>query len=511
MSRFWIIFCGVLTLTQDAYSISIKMHYCTQSEQHCVLPSECPNSTSLITSKQAELCGFHDEINENQRICCNYSTNIVKTKKSELVVTSESTLVHNVPFHKEAQTEERTVQDGLLSFGIKLNSILLENNGENKNILFSPYNLYTQLALVHLGSNGITRDTISNVLNIPVTFSPKSLQEILQNFSSVLQINPNKTYLSGVTLHNGSPVAIRPTVKASDLKLANGIFVQNEYRGKLKKNYVEDVQLYQQSDIFNVDFTNKGEAAKDTINKYISNKTENRIPRLLEHPLAKDTLVVLTSSLYFKSAWRTKFNRDQTKAETFRTDKGNVTVQMMHALLIETGYAEVPSLGVRVVQLRYIDDAFSMFIGLPDENQSLQKVLRKLTSDQIRTIIDEAARHIGYEIDLKLPKTAFKWSQSVKNYLIELGLAEEIWESPDLSNMMDQSNMTISDIGHGTDITINEEGTEASAASMLIFGPLSGKITQTFHVNRPFFFFIYNHNIHTIIFFGTVFDPNSAK
>ncbi|XP_065204220.1 serine protease persephone-like [Planococcus citri] len=104
MSRFWIIFYGVFTLTQDAYSISIKMHYCTQSEQHCVLLSECTNSRSLITSKQAELCGFHDEINENQRICCN-STNIVKTKKSELV-TSESTLVHYVPLHKEAQKED---------------------------------------------------------------------------------------------------------------------------------------------------------------------------------------------------------------------------------------------------------------------------------------------------------------------------------------------------------------------------------------------------------------------
>ncbi|XP_065208900.1 leukocyte elastase inhibitor-like [Planococcus citri] len=506
MSKFWIIFCGVFTLTQDAYSISIKMHYCTQSEQHCVLPSECPNSTSLITSKQAELCGFHDEINENQRICCNSTKNIVKTEKPELVVTSESTLVPNVPLHKEAQEEKRTVQDGLLSFGIKLNSILLENNGGNKNILFSPYNLYTQLALVHLGSNGTTRDTISNVLNIPITFSPKSLQEVLKDFSTALQTNTSLTYTA---FQNWRFVKL--TVKPSDLKLANGIFVQNEYRSKLKKKYVEDVQLYQQSDIFNVDFASKGEEAKDTINKYIGNKTENKIPRLLEQPLAKDSLVVFTSCLYFKSAWQDKFNRDLTKAETFRTDKGNITVQMMHSSFM-TGYVDEPSLGVQVVQLRYIDNAFSMFIGLPDENQSLKNVLRRLTSDQIRTIIGEAVRSThDYTVDLKLPQTAFKWSQSVKNELIKLGLKKEIWESPDLSNMIDQSNMTISDIGHGTDITINEEGTEASAVSNLKFMYAKMKIVKTFHVNRPFFFFIYNHNIHTIMFFGTVFDPNSTK
>ncbi|XP_065204219.1 serpin B3-like [Planococcus citri] len=410
-------------------------------------------------------------------------------------------------------TNQETVQNGLLNFGIKLNSILLENNGENKNILFSPYNLYTALALVHLGSDGTTRDAISNVLNIPITFSPESLQEVLQNFSSVLQINPNKTYITGGTFRDGSriPVPVWSTVKASDLKLANGIFVQNEYRSKLKKKYVEDVQLYQKSDIFNVDFARKGEEAKDTINKYISNKTENKIPRLLEQPLPKDTSVVLASCLYFKSAWQQKFNRDKTKAETFRTDKGNVTAQMMRALLSNTGYVRVPSLGVQVVQLRYIDDAFSMFIGLPNENQSLQKVLRKLTSAKIHKIIGEAGQSQNdYKIDLKLPRTAFKWSKSIKNDLIELGLEEEIWESPDLSNMIEQSNTKISDIGHGTDIEINEDGTEASAVSIIIHVPVKRKIVQTFHVNRPFFFFIYNRNINTIMFFGTVFDPNST-
>ncbi|XP_065204225.1 leukocyte elastase inhibitor-like [Planococcus citri] len=394
-------------------------------------------------------------------------------------------------------TDQKTVQNGLLSFGIKLNSILLENNPENKNILFSPYNLYTALALVHLGSNGTTRDTISNVLNIPITFSPESLQEVLQNFSTVLQMDTSFTYME------------TSTVKLSDLKLANGIFVQNEYM--LKKKYVEDVQLYHKSDIFNVDFASKGEETKNTINKYISNKTENRIPRLLEQPLPKDSLVVLTTCLYFKSVWQKKFIRRLTKAETFRTEKGNITVQMMHSLF-STGYAEVPSLGVQVVNLGFIDAAFSMFVGLPDENQSLKNILRNLTSDHIRTIIDEAARHIDYyEIDLKLPKTAFKWFQSVKNELIKLGLKKDIWESPDLSNMIDQSNIKISDIGHGTDITINENGTEVSAVSIYVPVFLMSKTVKTFHANRPFFFFIYNHNIHTIMFFGTVFDPNSTK
>ncbi|XP_065203463.1 intracellular coagulation inhibitor 2-like [Planococcus citri] len=246
---------------------------------------------------------------------------------------------------------------------------------------------------------------------------------------------------------------------------------------------------------------------------YISNKTENKIPRLFEQPLPKDTSVVLASCLYFKSAWLQKFKHDQTKAETFRTDKGNVTIQMMHALLIKPGYVYVPSLGIQVVQLRYIDDAFSMFIGLPDENQRLKNVLHNLTSDKIHEIIGEAveSQHY-YEVDLKLPKTAFKWYKSVKNELIKLGLQKEIWESPDFSNMFDQSNIKINDIGHGTDININEEGTEASAVSDVvpwIYARM--KIVETVHVNRPFFFFIYNHNIHTILFFGTVFDPNSAK
>ncbi|XP_065208903.1 serine protease persephone-like isoform X2 [Planococcus citri] len=105
MSRFCIIFCGVFTLTQDAYSISIKMHYCTQSEQHCVLLSECSNSRSLITSKQAELCGFHDEINENQKICCN-STNIVKNRNSAAVVLQKCREYSKYRYEQKGKADE---------------------------------------------------------------------------------------------------------------------------------------------------------------------------------------------------------------------------------------------------------------------------------------------------------------------------------------------------------------------------------------------------------------------
>ncbi|XP_065222014.1 leukocyte elastase inhibitor-like [Planococcus citri] len=398
-----------------------------------------------------------------------------------------------------SDANQKTVQNGLLSFGIKLNSILLENSTENKNILFSPYNLYTALALVHLGGNGTTRDTISKVLDIPITLSSKSLQKVLQNFSSVLQ-----TSFTFDAFFNGT------MVKASDLKLANGIFVQNEYNSQLKKEYVADVQLYHNSDIFNVDFVNKGEETKDTINNYISNKTENRIPRLLEDPLSKDTLIVLTTSLYFKSVWHEKFNPELTKAETFQTDKGNITVQMMNSI-IKAGYANIPSLGVEVVNLRFIDTAFSMFVGMPRENQSLDNFLRNLTSDQIHTMIGQSDLYSDFEVDLKLPKTAFKWSKSVKDNLTKLGLKEEFWRSPDLSNMIDQSNIQISDIGHSTDIKINEDGTEASAVSIVTIDWRSEVQYErrTFHVNRPFFFFIYNHNIKTVLFFGTVFNPGN--
>ncbi|XP_065223983.1 serpin B3-like [Planococcus citri] len=220
----------------------------------------------------------------------------------------------------------------------------------------------------------------------------------------------------------------------------------------------------------------------------------------------------MTYSFYFKSDWQQKFNQELTKDETFRTDKGNITVEMMNGM-IKAPYANIPSLGVEVVNLRFINAAVSMFVGMPRENQSLDNFLRDLTSDQIHTIIDQSNLCDDFDVDLKFPKTAFHWYKPVKDDLIKLGLKEEFWNSPDLSNMVNQSNIEINDIEHSARLKFNEDGiTEADDVS---FVPMDTKLSSVrprtaFYVNRPFFFFIYNHNINTIEFFGTVFHPSNT-
>ncbi|XP_065222013.1 leukocyte elastase inhibitor-like [Planococcus citri] len=401
------------------------------------------------------------------------------------------------------------VQNGLLNFGVKLNSILLENNTENENILFSPFNLYTSLALVHLGSNGTTRDTISNLLGIPETNLPKNLHEVLRNFSSEMQTIPLVPQYN--RKENGTTVT--GGVKMYDLKLSNGIFVQNKYKDKLKKDYVEDVKQYHNGDIFDVDFVIKREETIDTINKYVSNKTENRIPQLFKKPLSQDTLMLITSTLYYKAFWPKKFERELTKTDTFYTDKGNITVQMMNGQLEGTAYANISSLGVEVINLPFYDQIFSMFIVMPYENQPLEKFLSNLTAAQMHQIIDRKTYH-WYYVDLKLPKTAFKWSKSVKKQLVQLGLTEGILESPELTGMIEDCDIKISEIKHSTDIKIDEDGLEASAFSYEeadLRVAFDRKKKATFHVNRPFFFFIYNHDVNVVLFFGTVFDPNGKE
>ncbi|XP_065223903.1 leukocyte elastase inhibitor-like [Planococcus citri] len=396
------------------------------------------------------------------------------------------------------------VQNGLLNFGVKMNTILLENNTESKNILFSPFNLYATLALIHLGSNGTTSDEISNVLGIPKTFSPKILHEVLQHFSSAAQtsFHFNKSFKNGTKVD----------VKASDLKLGSGIFIQKDF--KLKAAYVEAVQRHHSSKVFRVDFNNKSEEVKHMINEFIANKTEYRIHELLDEPLSQDTLLMLTSCSHLKSVWLDKFDPALTNRETFYTGKRNFTVKMMNSV-VSAPYANISSLGVEVVKLRFIDKACSMFVVLPYENQPLETLLlRNLTSDKINTIVDEINKlDEDFDVVLKLPKTAFKWSKSVKNQLIQLGLDAETFESPDLSDMIEEKNTTrmieIDDISHSTDIKINEDGSDTNAVSIVSCEwRMYNYESVIFHVNRPFFFFIYNRNVKTVLFFGTVFDPN---
>ncbi|XP_065225785.1 serpin A3-6-like [Planococcus citri] len=388
------------------------------------------------------------------------------------------------------------VKRGMLDFGVRLNSIISSNNANNKNVLFSPFNIYTALALLHLGSNGKTRDEVAGILGMPKTYSPETVHEVLQNFSVIAQNSTERRS----TLENGT----KGKVKVCDLNLANGIFVQKGI--KLKQSYVEDAQTYYESEIVNVDFVNKSKEATDIINKYIANKTENRIPQLFKEPQSPNTRIILTSSLYFKSLWLHKFNKSLTQSDTFNTNTGKITVPMMNKN-ISTPYADLPSLGVEVVNLKFADQAFCMYIVMPYENQTLTDFLRTLTTDDINLILNETSKN--HRVDLKFPSTAFKWSKSIKEELTQLGLSQVFGDGADLGNMVERSNLKVDQISHSTDIKINEDGTEASAVTpILMVLKIGGREKDvSFYVNRPFFFFIYNRKIDAVVFFGSVFNP----
>ncbi|XP_065225784.1 leukocyte elastase inhibitor-like [Planococcus citri] len=395
------------------------------------------------------------------------------------------------------------VQNGVLNLGLKLNSILSENNVENKNILFSPLNIYTILSLLHLASNGSTRDEIASVLGIPATYSTYTFHQALKTLS--LEAQNSSGFESSLKSD------LKPETKASNLSLANGIFVQKGI--DIKKTYVEDAQRYYNGEILDVDFSRDNKQAQNTINKYIANKTENQITELLKEPPSQSTILMLTSSLNFKANWLEIFPEVLTKPEIFHASHGNITVQMMSNLFSNVSYAKIPSLGVEAVELKYVDKLFSMYIVLPNTNRPLKQFLRDLNTEAINKIINEIGKSDKADnklkVGFKLPKTAFKWSQSIKNQLISLGLADkQVFQSPDLANMIDGRNIQVSDISHGADIKINEFGTEASAASAAKVMKKSGGDSVVFHVDRPFFFFIFNRKINTVLFFGTVYDPN---
>lgn len=176
--------------------------------------------------------------------------------------------------------------------------------------------------------------------------------------------------------------------------------------------------------------------------------------------------------------------------------------------IISTPYANIPSLGVEAVNLKFADQAYCMFVVMPYENRSLSEILSNLTADDIRTIVNETSTN--HKVDLKFPGTAFKWSQSIKDELGQLGLSKVFSDGADLGNMLERSELKVDQISHSTDIKINEDGTEASAVTPIVMVLRMGvkEKDASFHVNRPFFFFIYHRKINTVLFFGSVYNPN---
>jgi serpin B len=352
---------------------------------------------------------------------------------------------------------------------------------EKGNVFFSPYSISSALAMTYAGARGKTEQAMRKTLHFDLPnqrFHP-AFGELVHGFNAQDAKRPYQLSVANA-LWGQKGFTFLPAF----LKVA-----QDQYEAGLKQ----------------LDFAKDPEKSRQTINAWVEDKTHDKIKQLLQPgTVQNDTRLILTNAIYFKSSWFDQFKKNATKQEDFTTTGvAKVKVPMMHKFE-KLQYAEGD--GFQAVNVPYKNYALSMIVLLPKAG-GLGALEKSLTADNLGTWLKKMEM---YEVDLKLPKFKITAQFKLKPTLTAMGMGVAFSDSANFSGMTSQEGLKIDQVVHKAFVDVNEEGTEAAAATAVIMAPTAAPVKvrrATFHADRPFVFLIRENRTGSILFMGRVTNP----
>ncbi|XP_064017158.1 leukocyte elastase inhibitor-like isoform X2 [Pogoniulus pusillus] len=355
------------------------------------------------------------------------------------------------------------------------------------NLFYSPLSVSAALAMVLLGAKGNTESQMLKTLHFD------KVEDVHSRFRTLtMDVNrSNAPYL---------------------LRLASRLFGEKTY--SFLPDFLTNTQKLYGADLATVDFGRACDEARKEINQWVEEKTEGKIPDLLsEGSVSSMTKLVLVNAIYFKGNWAEKFAEADTTDKPFRLNKNErKTVKMMYQKK-KFHFAYIPEVKIRVLELPYEEEELSMIILLPDDieddSTGLQKLEKQLTLEKLQEWTCPQ-RLYSTDVHVHLPKFKLEESYDLGSDLAALGLLD-VFESgkADLSGMSGARDLFISKIVHKAFVEVNEEGTEAAAATAVMCGitMVHMAIEENFNADHPFFFFIRHNPTQSILFFGRCTSP----
>ncbi|XP_059544421.1 leukocyte elastase inhibitor-like [Myotis daubentonii] len=360
----------------------------------------------------------------------------------------------------------------------------LKDSNPSGNIFISPMSISSALAMVFLGTRGTTEAQMSKTLHFD------AVKEIHSSFQS-LNADINK---------RGAPYI---------LKLANRLYGEKTYEFLLE--FLASTQKMYGAELASVDFQRASEDARKVINEWVKGQTEGKIPELLAvGDVNNMTKLVLVNAIYFKGNWQEKFSKEATNDTPFRLNKKDTkTVKMMYQKSkFPFGYIE--DLKCRVLELPYQGRDLSMVILLPDdiedEATGLKKIEEQLTLEKLHEWTKPENLR-SFEVNVHLPKFKLEESYNLNSHLKSLGIEDLFNPKADLSGISRARDLFISEIIHKSFVEVNEEGTEAAAATAIIGLGCALMPEENFVADHPFIFFIRHNPSTNILFLGRLSSP----
>jgi serine protease inhibitor len=363
-------------------------------------------------------------------------------------------------------------------FGLKLYS-QLHQKSESKNIFFSPSSVSWCLSMLFNGAGGNTKQEMAQALQI----SRLSLQEL------------NSAY------GEWRNTWVKPDPKV-EIDIANSIWSR---RGlAFKPEFLQTNKNFYSAEVSELDFNDP--KSLSTINSWVKNKTRGKIEKIIDQ-ISADSVLFLINAIYFKGKWTTEFDPAKTKEENFLASQGKQEKVKMMRQRGDYQYQEQPEF--QSVSLPYGDGRLSMLVFLPAKDSSLSKFHEILTDANWEKWMTQYEKSEG---TIGLPRFRIEYETNLNDSLKALGMRQAFDPGQaDFEAMITSSQRAyLSQVKHKAFVEVNEEGTEAAAATSgeirIVSMPLPGKTFQMI-VDRPFFFAIRDSSTGAVLFLGSVNDP----
>lgn len=349
------------------------------------------------------------------------------------------------------------------------------------NLFFSPYSISTALAMTYAGAGGDTAEQMADVLH----FTLKS-----DKLHSSMGRLVNK-------LNDAGEESSFQLVVSNALWGQKGYSFLPSFLGFVKNNYTAG---------FNeVDFIHQTEATRKTINTWVERQTQDKIRELLKPGiLTPITRLVLTNAIYFKGNWASQFKESHTLESPFKLGGGKtVTVPLMQQTA-KFNYAEGKSL--QILELPYVDGRLSMVVLLPKRVDQIGQLEKRLDSKILQGWLSRTREQ---KVQVYLPRFKMTDDFKLEQVLPGMGMPDAFSEvSADFSGMTGKKDLYISAVIHKAFVDVNEEGTEAAAATAVVMSRKGGHSpVPVFRADHPFVFLIRDNFSGSILFCGRLSNP----
>jgi serpin B len=370
------------------------------------------------------------------------------------------------------------VVHGVNTFGL---SLLQDQFQEPRNLFLSPFSLASALAMTWCGATGTT-----------ATAFAATLQARADAFDTLFALGQTTRRL-------------RENRFSSTFVAANGLWTDRQ--SPLQKEFTDQISAQIEAELRDLDFRQDPETARQMINTWAYTATRGSIANLLEPGvLSPQTRLVLTNAVYFKGSWDRAFPTDSTASGSFSLLNGEKAEASFMSQTGEFPYLELPDR--KMVEIPYLGNTMSMVIVLPRAQNGLIALLKDATIEGL--VADIARMDSAEETRIEIPRFRMESSFALKDPLTRLGLGIAFSDQADFTPMTGARDLKIGAVTHKTFVEVNEEGTEAAAASavnMELRGPPEDP--REFTARHPFLFLIRDRFSGTILFLGTLVDPRS--